>query len=562
MVKPFMTPTEIDSLNGFRATMAEAGFQIDQPIADGQIHRFDIDKVGDKVGWYVLFDGNYPAGTAGNWKTGERVKWGSHNEGRLTSDQNKKFNKILQEARTKFEKEQKVKSKKAAKEAQRLWRSAMQAKPNHQYLVKKKVKPYGIKQWGKVLIIPVYSPEGLICSIQRIFPDGKKQFLSGGKIKGGRFVIGDLAGSDSLYISEGFSTSSTIHEVTGKPVVVAFNCGNLVEVAKSIRKLYPNKKIVIVADNDSKTDGNPGKTKAVQAGTAIGAEVVLPNICGDFNDLMIKNGIEAVRNQLEIKTLKSWDLAKHLFPKTGFPWKVFPINISNSLKQLARSCATSPLALPGAAFAIFGSVVGGTIQVSPKPSWVEPCHMWFCDIRPSGEGKTHAARALMKPLYVAQKKSDLEYEERFKDWKEKDAKSRGPEPKRARGFFLTDLTLEGIREDLSGHGGTVCVLDEISSFLTSQNQYKAKGNDRESWLSLYDGTPARIVRVNRSKTILRSRVNIFGGVQPAIWSRIFGGDEGLYLSDGTIYRFLALTDEFWSEENQTAWENLLRSAMG
>jgi hypothetical protein len=144
-------------------------------------------------------------------------------------------------------------------------------------------------------------------------------------------------------------------------------------------------------------------------------------------------------------------------------------------------------------------------------------------------------------------------------------------PPRPRGYFATDLTLEGLREDLQGHGGQVIVLDELSSFISAQNQYKAKGNDREAWLCLHDGNPARVVRAGKSITIQKSRVSIFGGIQPRIWRESFTGEDGaIFQFDGTIFRFLPvyegegfhpLTAEAWSQENREAWERLLSGAM-
>lgn len=265
-----------------------------------------------------------------------------------------------------------------------------------------------------------------------------------------------------------------------------------------------------------------------------------------------------------------WSRAREFFPRVPFPWRALPPATAKSLQQLARSCATSPLALPGAAVAIFSSLLGRTVKVYPKGSWDEPLTFWFTDIRNSGDGKTHAVRMLCSVHYQAQGQADALYLEAMKKWEEKPQKERGEKPQRARGYFITDLTLEGLRDDISGHGGVVCVMDEISSFIGSQNQYKKGGNDRESWLSLHDGKPARIVRVGKSVTIAGACVNLFGGIQPSVWRRVFGGDSGLYVEDGTVYRLLCTfvkqehiprTKEVWSAENREAWETLLKRAM-
>ena len=176
-------------------------------------------------------------------------------------------------------------------------------------------------------------------------------------------------------------------------------------------------------------------------------------------------------------------------------------------------------------------------------------------------------------LYAEQTKADSDYKKAFEEWRclPKNERNREIPPDRSRGYFVTDLTLEGLREDHSGHGGKVCILDELSSFISSQNQYKSKGSDRESWLCLHDGRTARIVRAGKSLTLSGSRVSIFGGVQPGIWRKSFSGEEGeVYLIDGTIFRFLPtyggsgfypLTEESWSDANRMGWENTLSNAM-
>jgi len=264
--------------------------------------------------------------------------------------------------------------------------------------------------------------------------------------------------------------------------------------------------------------------------------------------------------------------AKKLFPRGPFPWSVLPAKIAESLQQLARSCATSATSLPGAAIAIFASLIGSIVSISPKKSWLEYLIFWFVDIRSSGEGKTPPARALCQVLEQAQTKADEAYKEKLEEWLVIPKKDRGQPPERPRGYFVTDLTLEGLREDHSWHGGKVCIMDELSAFLSSQNQYKGgKGSDRENWICLHDGRTARIIRVGKSVTIRGARVSIFGGIQPVIWIRCFSGEDGgIYLVDGTVFRFLPvyegsafypLTAESWSDENRKEWESLLKTAM-
>ena len=182
-----------------------------------------------------------------------------------------------------------------------------------------------------------------------------------------------------------------------------------------------------------------------------------------------------------------WEKAHMLFHKKDFPWEVFPPSIAKSLQQLARSCATSANSLPGVAIAVLSSTLGSTILVAPKESWKEPLTFWVADIRDSGEGKTPAMRSLCKVLYEAQDSANHNYDLAIDRWNNEPKDRRGSEPRRPRGYYATDLTLEGIREEISGHGGLICIQNEVSAFLTSQNQYKSKGSDeRVGWLYMME----------------------------------------------------------------------------
>ena len=77
-------------------------------------------------------------------------------------------------------------------------------------------------------------------------------------------------------------------------MLVAFDAGNLINVAKITRAKHPEADIVICADDDHKTKGNPGLTKGREAAAAIGSYTAIPNFGinrrpkdTDFNDLAL-----------------------------------------------------------------------------------------------------------------------------------------------------------------------------------------------------------------------------------------------------------------------------------
>jgi putative DNA primase/helicase len=102
-------------------------------------------------------------------------------------------------------------------------------------------------------------------------------------------------------ICEGYATAATLHDATGDAVAVAFDCGNLARVAAKLRERYPRAEIVIAADNDRFTDGNPGLTAARTAAGGVRARVAVPMFANsedgtDWNDFALSRGVAAVRS--------------------------------------------------------------------------------------------------------------------------------------------------------------------------------------------------------------------------------------------------------------------------
>lgn len=147
---------------------------------------------------------------------------------------------------------------------------------NHSYLQKKRLKPYGLRQLGVDLLVPVYSlTDNKIMSVQFISPNGAKRFLTGGKTKGGYFAARQYKQGEQIFLSEGWATSQSLAQqwqVKGWHVV-CFNAGNLLAVARAMRQRHPYATIIIAADNDV---SGVGQVAATQAAKAIGATVSMP----------------------------------------------------------------------------------------------------------------------------------------------------------------------------------------------------------------------------------------------------------------------------------------------
>ena len=176
----------------------------------------------------------------------------------------------------------------------------------HPYLTAKGVSAHGVRvaQDG-ALLVPVRDTDGTLHAVQRIDAQGRKRFTAGGSVTGHCHIIGTPTTDGRLYLCEGYATASTVHEVTGAPVAVSFNCGNLAPVARAIKAAHPRARLIVAGDDDARTPSNPGRTHAEHAAREVGAALVFPRFCDasghptDWNDLARLEGAEAVRAQLE-----------------------------------------------------------------------------------------------------------------------------------------------------------------------------------------------------------------------------------------------------------------------
>jgi phage/plasmid primase-like uncharacterized protein len=202
---------------------------------------------------------------------------------------------------------------KAAHEASTALKKAKKAKPDcaHPYLAKKKIQPSGahVTDDGKLLVVPMRDIDGTLHNVQCISANGEKRFVFGGRVTGCFYAMGKKpSGTDIIYVTEGFATGATVSEcMGGAAVAVAFNCGNLAAVATALRSKFPAAQLVLCADDDAGTDGNPGLTKAREAASAVQGLVAVPEFgadrpdgATDFNDMHRRGG--AVRACIEATT--------------------------------------------------------------------------------------------------------------------------------------------------------------------------------------------------------------------------------------------------------------------
>jgi putative DNA primase/helicase len=299
-----------DAIREFREAMAARGIvPPDEIIADGLIHRCDAEGKGGKGdAAYLLHLDGIPAGGFENWRDGLGWQdWRANVERHLTPSEKAAHQAKIETARHERQKDE----AKRHEEAQRIcvfaWGKATPCDPEnqHQYLKAKGVQAHGLRETpdGR-LLIPVRGTDGKLHSLQFIGADGNKRFKTGGRKRGCYFSIGKPNGV--LCICEGYATGASIHEATGYAVAVAFDCGNMKPVAEALRAKFPDVKLIICADDDYCTEGNPGLTKATEAAQAVGGLLAIPAFGEsrasndtDFNDMAARYGLAAVRARID-----------------------------------------------------------------------------------------------------------------------------------------------------------------------------------------------------------------------------------------------------------------------
>lgn len=304
----------------FTGVLKDAGFELEQDaIMDGKWHRVPVD--GDKgkqtSGSYRGFlDGIRPAGVYRNFKKdGSAISWKYEGEAtQLTTEDRARIETNRREREVAQQRQYEERADYTAGMVAKL----SPASSEHPYLLRKQVSSHGLLQdkYGN-LVMPLQDVDGKIWSTQRIKPDGEKMFTKDGRTHGLYYQVGVDDPSKPNIIVEGYATGATIHELSGLPVKVALNKGNLREVAFSLSVNEPNRPIIVSGDNDHEKVGqinpktnqpyvNGGKIASEETAAFIGNQVRVAlvqfehgQLGTDWNDLAVNYGKEIAREQMQ-----------------------------------------------------------------------------------------------------------------------------------------------------------------------------------------------------------------------------------------------------------------------
>lgn len=293
---PAKSPQEefADFLRAMKADLSEYDPKIKgfHPVMDGRKHR--VRATDDKPGsaersiFYVgHLEGSRPAGFAMNNRTGVSEKWKAKG---YTFDA-AELAAVVAEAeqrRREFEADQQATYERAAVEiTKRIDRLEPLTKPTP-YLEAK-----GALARASVLtdtlgttFIPAYDAEGKIWTMQSINPKGSKLFFTDARKEGCFHALNgyaSLSSAKAFVIGEGYATMDAVdREVAGLGVqaISAFDAGNLMPVAKTLKAKFPETPIFFAGDDDRHVPmirgDNPGRDKALAAAEAVGGKAFFP----------------------------------------------------------------------------------------------------------------------------------------------------------------------------------------------------------------------------------------------------------------------------------------------
>lgn len=311
----------------------KCNYNLDTIVPDGNIHRFKVDS-NKENGYYIFFQNyiqssgqQYFVGLIGDWKSGEEYSYQSQTKmGKQDKELAKKQMKASQAEAERIKLET---QEKASKECEEKWNSMQCTGTPSDYLISKGLREIFQSKTtrnsfdGTSSVVPLRDVSNRIWSLQTIQKNGSKLFHPGGRIKECFHQIGELKNEQPIRIVEGFATGASVFEATKEAVFVAFNANNLEPVARSLKAKYPDRSFILCGDDDTKTEGNPGRTKAESAAKSVLGVAVFPSL-NDFDDVRRELGLEELKNQLkpkeEVKTFSHYSLGfkekSHYFTST------------------------------------------------------------------------------------------------------------------------------------------------------------------------------------------------------------------------------------------------------
>ena len=521
-------------IEDFRGAILSAGLTPpDNLTDDGKLIRFNgTGKRGNtKNSWCILYGDGVPAGAFGDWAETEAIKWTGKPDNVMSESERQAVMARMDDAKKQRAKQTERKHANAQTAAAGIVESSEPATPDHPYLGGREVQPHGLLVRGDTLVMPLHDIDGELWSVQYINSFGDKKFLTDGRVAGCFYPMGKSNGT--TVICEGFATGASIREATGMAVLVAHSAGNLKAVATALRAKQPDERILIAADDDWQTDGNPGLTKAGEAAQAAGATVVAPQFperfegMTDFNDLHREFGLGHVKAIFDPLMAIDWPALDALREATAptpdaFPFHALGPILGNAARAIAED-VQAPDSLAG------GSVLAAaSLAVQPLANAMLPhgqrCPLSVFVITGAGSGDRKSAvdavackevEEVRENQACAHAEEMQKYEAEMGERKPKDPTPTKPAPQ---SITTANATIEGICKLLKYQSSLGVFSAEGGEMLGG---HSLRDDKRSSGLAFYlkgwSGESLDSLRGGEGLTVLlRRRIAMHVLVQPVL----------------------------------------------
>ncbi len=333
--------------------LCAAGLQVNHlEVGTAKPVRCYVEGDREKRGWYWLSDidldrdgkrERYIVGSYGIWRGNDKgaikIKLPTRgNRPALSDDEKKAIAARHRENAKRAAAMRQADADRAAVKAAHAWRQYA-ADGESDYLIRKGVGAHGVRfspSGNGTMAVPMSDAAGRIHGLQIIRGKDRgkkleKQYWPKGLSKQGHYhLLAAAQPGGIILLAEGYATAASLYEATGLPAAVAFDANNLLPVAQALAKAYKGARILVCADDDYLTAGNPGVTAANAATLAVSGAVCVPHFPSDrggkkltdFNDLQHfpDGGGHLIRSQVEAAIQAAgWEYRAPAAPRGAAP---------------------------------------------------------------------------------------------------------------------------------------------------------------------------------------------------------------------------------------------------
>jgi len=305
----------------------------------------------------------------------------------------------------------------AAGRAVKVWESSEFDLRKSEYLDQRGVLSECVKhagQWIRLhpakgtLVVPMRDAGGRLWNVERIQADGSKRALDHGRVTGlGCWIPAPPTDDGAWFAVEGFSKAVAVFMATGAPALCCFTAGN---IGAALQEHAAGRPLGCIA-----ADGDPaGRTAAEQALARFPSLKIVypPEGVGDWNDLLVAKGIEALKTALVAVERKEPPAPLRREPPDPEP---FPMDALGGVLSAAAEAMQKIIQAPDA---LLGQSVLGAASLAAQAhanviidGRISPLSLFFLTIAASGERKSATDTVALKPVHDRQRELVALYRE-------------------------------------------------------------------------------------------------------------------------------------------------------